>query len=120
MPRTKDRPDPTALARLRTGRLVREARGIAGLSQAELAERVGTKQSVISRWERGVEEPRLSTLARVLRACGFEADLEFRRHDDVDRSQLGLHLAMTPAQRAAHHRSAAAAIHRARDARRVA
>lgn len=94
-----DRPDPTALSRLRTGLLIREARATAALTQSELAERVGTKQSVISRWERGVEEPRIGTLARLLRACGFEVDLAFRRLDDVDRSQIAQHLDMTPAQR---------------------
>jgi transcriptional regulator with XRE-family HTH domain len=94
-----DRPDPTALGRLRTGLLIREARTTAGLTQSELAGRVGTKQSVISRWERGIEEPRIGTLARLLRACGFEVDLAFRRLDDVDRAQIAQHLAMTPSQR---------------------
>lgn len=54
---------------------------------------------MISRWERGVDEPRLSTLARLLQACGFEADLTFRRHDDEDRSQIIQHLTMTPKER---------------------
>lgn len=99
MQRSANRPDPTALSRLRTGLLIREARAAAGLKQTELAELVGTKQSVISRWERGVEEPRIGTLARLLRACGFEADIAFRRLDDVDRSQIVQHLNMTPSQR---------------------
>ncbi len=120
MSRKRDRPDPVALSRLQAGELIREARTIAGLTQAELAERVGTKQSVISRWERGTDEPRLRTLARVLRECGFVADLTLRAVDDVDRSQIALLVAMTPAQRVRHHRAAAAAIARARSARRVA
>jgi transcriptional regulator with XRE-family HTH domain len=120
MPSVKDRPAPATLARLDTGALIREARTLAGLTQTQLAARVRTKQSVISRWERGVEEPRLETLARLLRACGFEADVTYRRHDDIDRSQLSLHLAMAPAERARHHRSAAQAIARARAAARAA
>ena len=115
----RDRPDPIAISRVDTGALIREARSIAGLTQAQLAEAVGTKQSVISRWERGIDEPRISTLARIFRACGFEADLSFRRHDDVDRSQLALHLALTPGQRASHHRSGTQAIQRAHRAQLV-
>lgn len=95
----KNRPDRRTLSRLAPGPLLREARELAGLSQAELAALVGTKQSVISRWERGVDEPRLSTLARLLQACGFEADLTFRRHDDEDRGQIVQQLAMTPTER---------------------
>ena len=94
-----DRPDIIALSRLRTGLLIREVRRTAGFTQQQLSERVGTKQSVISRWERGVEEPRIGTLARLLRACGFEADLAFRRLDDVDQQQITEHLDMAPAQR---------------------
>jgi transcriptional regulator with XRE-family HTH domain len=53
-----------------------------------------TKQSVVSRWERGLDVPRVDTLARILHACGFEADLAFRRLDDVDRSQITAALPM--------------------------
>jgi len=84
---------------LDVAKLVRQARSLAGLSQAELAARVDTTQPVVSRWERGSEVPRISALARVLQACGFEADLVFRRRDDVDRSQIGSALAMTPDER---------------------
>jgi transcriptional regulator with XRE-family HTH domain len=95
----QDRPDPQALSRLDAGTLVRDARRLAGLTQAELAARIGTKQSVVSRWERRLDVPRVDTLGRILQACGFEADLTFRRHDDVDRTQLRQNLAMTPTQR---------------------
>jgi transcriptional regulator with XRE-family HTH domain len=94
-----DRPARRTLSRLDAGRLIREARELAGLSQAELAARIGTKQPVISRWERGLESPRVDTLARLLQACGFEADLVFRRHDDVDRTQIVGALAQSPDQR---------------------
>jgi transcriptional regulator with XRE-family HTH domain len=94
-----DRPRRQTLSRLDAGALIREARILAGLSQAELARRVETHQPVVSRWERGEEVPRLETLARVLQACGFEADLVFRRHDDVDRSQVIGALAQSPEDR---------------------
>ena len=96
---TRDRPEEQTLSRLRTGALVREARRLAGLSQADLAQRLGTTQSVISRWERGLDTPRVDTLARILRACGFEADISFRRLDDEDRSLIAMHLDMTPEER---------------------
>ena len=78
--------------------LIREARTAAGLSQTALAERVHTTQSAVSRWEQGREEPRLSTLQRVLRVCGYRLELA-PVEDDVDRAQIQLHLAATPRQR---------------------
>jgi transcriptional regulator with XRE-family HTH domain len=99
-----DRPTTQTLSRLRTGPLIREVRRLAGLSQHELADLLGTKQSVISRWERGLDTPRVDTLARILQACGFEGDLTFRRHDDEDRSQIAMHLDMTPEDRLAYLR----------------
>jgi transcriptional regulator with XRE-family HTH domain len=81
------------------GRLIQDARAAAGLTQAGLARAVGTTQSVVSRWERGHEEPRLSTLARVLRACGRVVVL--RVEPDVDRAQIRQQLAMSPAERLA-------------------
>jgi predicted nucleotidyltransferase/DNA-binding XRE family transcriptional regulator len=56
--------------------LIREARGLAGLSQAGLAIRAGTSQSAIARYETGAAQPSLPTLERLLAACG--ARLEMR------------------------------------------
>jgi len=58
-----------------SGQLIRQARLTAGLSQAELAERVRLPRQQIVRWEREVVEPGLSTLRRLLRACGFDLSL---------------------------------------------
>ena len=80
--------------------LIGEARRYAGLTQRQLADRLGTSQSVVSRWERGHEEPRLTTLAAILRACGLRLRLEVEP-DDVDRAQIRQQLAMTPAARLA-------------------
>jgi transcriptional regulator with XRE-family HTH domain len=52
--------------------IVAEARRRAGLSQAELARRSGTSQSAIARYERARAVPSLSTLYRLVRACGLE------------------------------------------------
>lgn len=94
-----DRPDRQTLGALGSGRLIREARRLAGLTQAELARRLGTTQSAVSNWERNRDIPRVDTLARILEACGFEADITFRRHDDVDRAQIRESLAMSPTSR---------------------
>lgn len=71
----KQRPGPTDDERaaieqdFALGELIYELRSSAGLSQRELAQRMGTTQSVISRLEEGGGgRPRLDTLARVATA----------------------------------------------------
>lgn len=71
----KKRPAPDVVARagveqdLDLGQLIYDLRTEAGLSQRELAERMGTTQSVISRLEEGGgARNRLDTLARVATA----------------------------------------------------
>ena len=81
-------------------RLIRGVRTEAGLSQVELALRVGTRQPVVSRWERGLDEPRVSTLARIMRACQRSLVL-VAEPDDVDRAQLRQQLALSPEERLA-------------------
>jgi transcriptional regulator with XRE-family HTH domain len=90
-------PDPGAIAAL-----VRGVRLEAGLSQAALAERLGTTQSAISRWEAGHDEPRIGSLAAILRACGLRLSLVVETADDgVDRAQIRQQLAMSPDERLA-------------------
>lgn len=55
--------------------LIREARSRAGLSQVELASRAGTSQPAIARYERARAMPDLSTLHRLIEACGLELEL---------------------------------------------
>lgn len=83
---------------LDVGHLVRTARNAAGISQAELAARIGTTQPVVSRWEGGHEEPRLSTLARIARACDLRLEIGLA-DDSVDRAQIRQQLALSPEQR---------------------
>lgn len=97
MPRARRRHENLGL--LSPAQLIRDVRAEAGLTQTALAQAIGTKQSVISRWERGDDTPRLDSIVRILRACGFEADLVLRRHDDVDRAQIREQLAMSPRDR---------------------
>lgn len=55
--------------------LCRDMRGALGLSQRDVAVAMGTAQSAVSDIERGQVEPRLSTLARYVRACGARLDV---------------------------------------------
>jgi transcriptional regulator with XRE-family HTH domain len=52
-----------------------EARIRAGLSQGDLAQRAGTTQARISELERGIGNPTLDTVARVMAALGIAAAL---------------------------------------------
>ncbi len=56
-----------------------EARTNAKLSQAELAERMGTSQSTIARLESGAAEPSLSTLKRFAEATGMRVRVSLER-----------------------------------------
>ena len=50
--------------------LLREARRASGLTQSQLAERAGTSQPAVNRYERGAVLPSLPTLERLVRATG--------------------------------------------------
>ncbi len=63
---------------LALGQLIHDLRTAAGLSQRELAERMGTTQSVISRMEEGGgARNRIDTLARVASALGRHLVVSF-------------------------------------------
>lgn len=66
------------------------ARKRAGMTQAALAERMGTTQSAVSELEGGETDPRLSTLQRYARAAGTElsVSVEGRR---LHRAPLFIH-----------------------------
>ena len=85
-----------------TGDLIKEARLRAGLTQVELAARLGKSQSVIARWERDVVSPSLETVRDVIRACGLELTFFISRFDDSNVSIIDENLRMTPAQRFAN------------------
>jgi len=60
------------------GILLRKARESAGVTQAELADAIRTKKSVISRLENQASDARVSTLRRVAHALGKELVIELR------------------------------------------
>jgi DNA-binding XRE family transcriptional regulator len=58
------------------GTLLYEARMEKGLTQAELAEKVGTSKSYISKIENNIKEVRISTLQKIVQ-LGLEGQLDF-------------------------------------------
>ena len=54
-----------------------DARGKAGLTQHELAEKMGTSQAYIARLEGGKEKPSTRTLNRVAKATGHRVVINF-------------------------------------------
>jgi putative transcriptional regulator len=53
---------------------LREARTAAGLTQQQLADRLGVDQAVIARWETGVQEPRVRAAVRLSEVLGTTAN----------------------------------------------
>lgn len=83
------------------GRMLRTARGRAGLTQRELAARTGVPQETIARIERGRVDPRVGTLDRLLEGCGYGLEVEPRLGIGIDRSQIRERLALTMERRLA-------------------
>jgi transcriptional regulator with XRE-family HTH domain len=61
-----------------------KARAAAGMSQAEMAERMGTTQSAVARLESGSgkHSPSLATLRKYARALGYRVDLRLIREKE--------------------------------------
>ena len=79
--------------------LLVQARRAAGLSQRELAERVGVAQQEIARYERGRVTPSLERLRALIAACGLELTFGLARADDSYDEQIETALALPPAAR---------------------
>jgi transcriptional regulator with XRE-family HTH domain len=71
-------------------RVLRQARRRAGLSQRQLASKVGVPQSQIARIESGAVVPRVDTLDRLLEACGEGLESLARPGRGVDRTLFTL------------------------------
>jgi DNA-binding XRE family transcriptional regulator len=59
----------------KVGILLQEIRHKKGLTQIELAEKIGTNKSYISRIENGRTEPKISTFYRIVSALGRSVEL---------------------------------------------
>lgn len=71
---------------------IRRARIGAHLTLRALAERAGTSHATIAAYESGAKVPRVDTLTRILRAAGFESDIELAPRPDIDRARKGREL----------------------------
>jgi transcriptional regulator with XRE-family HTH domain len=79
-------------------RVLRHARRRAGLTQRALAALSGIPQETIARIEAGRTDPRVGTLDRLLKACGWGLEILPRPGEGVDRTLYRLDL--PPAERA--------------------
>jgi transcriptional regulator with XRE-family HTH domain len=87
--------------------LIRSARTTAGLTQAEMAKRLGTTQTAIARLERRGANPTVATLRKALGAANHHLELAaVPRPSSVDLPQLIRHMKMTPAERLEAHQAA--------------
>ena len=53
---------------------IRERRSRLGMSQAELAERIGVNQTAVSQWERGIITPTLNKARKLAETLGCTID----------------------------------------------
>jgi transcriptional regulator with XRE-family HTH domain len=61
--------------------IIREARVKAGLTQTELATRLGRERAQVARWEIGGQEPSFANLRSAVEACGFTLQIEIAERE---------------------------------------
>ena len=71
-----------------SGRMLREARRRANLTQRQLSAKAGIPQETIARIERGRADPRVATLDRLLEACDYGLESMPRLGIGIDRTQI--------------------------------
>ena len=80
--------------------LLKNARQQAGITQAQLALRLGVSQAAVAKLERPGANPAVDTLDKALWAAGYRLTLQATpRSPGVDESLIRQHLELTPAQR---------------------
>ena len=94
-----------------TGSLIREARRADGLTQAQLARRLGITQPSVARMEAAGDEVSVATLQRALNAMGRSLELRAtKRVPSYDETLIRENLRREPAERIrvfeSFHRSA--------------
>src|SRR6185312_1133875 len=84
---------------MRGGDYVLMARRRAGLTQRELAERLGLRQATIARWERGDRQVGFEDVEAVAAACGLRLEAHLNVEDRSWWSQIALQLERDPLER---------------------
>ncbi len=81
--------------------VIREARLRAGLTQAELAARIGRERAQVARWEIGAQEPSFANLRSVVEACGFAFRIEIAEREETPEldAELIVSVPQAPQQR---------------------
>lgn len=96
------------------GALLRERRMAAGLTQADLARRLGVGQPAVARLESKRANPRISTLERALLATGSRLVVGVApvEQANVDETMLRENLDLSPAERLARFAGAYGSVRR--------
>jgi transcriptional regulator with XRE-family HTH domain len=84
---------------MRGGDYVLMARRRAGLSQRELADRLGLRQATIARWERGDRRVGVEDVEAVAAACRLQLEVHLAVEDRSWWSQIALQLELDPLDR---------------------
>lgn len=84
---------------MRGGLLIREARLRAGLTQSQLAERLGAAPEDVNRWEDGAAEPPYASVAAAARACELQLIPRLAKLDDSEYLTAHWHLDLSLADR---------------------
>lgn len=90
-----------AIAARSIGDRIRQARKTRGMSQADLAVRIGVSQPAIANWESGVHDPRRLTLAKL--ADALEAPLDWLAAGDRSSAESDKHAAAAYIRRPVRH-----------------
>jgi len=101
------------------GLLIREARRRQGLSQRELAKRLGTSHAAVTRWEKGLVRPPWDTVVEAIRRAGLDLRISLVEADGHDLGLARERLSRSPSERLADLAAMASFIERGRHAPRV-
>ena len=71
-----------------TGELIKAARKKAGLTQAQLAEKLGISYVGVSQWENDLRNPKLDTLQRIASALGVPVQDLISDREAVDKEEF--------------------------------
>ena len=100
--------------------MIREARRRAGITQAELARRVGTTQSAVARVERSRSDPSFERVRELVAACGLDLRWALEIPDDSTWSVALANLALDVDARVRQNERAVRFAHAGREALRRA
>ncbi len=95
--------------------LIREARRRRGLTQRQLAEKLGTTQSAIARLESAATAPSFDRVIEILRALDLDLDFMLVERDGSDWMLAAANLPLSPEQLLERHEHSTAVFREVRD-----